>query len=206
MKMTLTTLLFFMLILVGCMDNSVDLNSPDAQINQELNSPNWVKLPGDLGQDLGVETAYTASKMIKGDKGGHIKLKVRLHQHGNPLGNHFEVKVKVKVEKHAFPDDEERLFTITMDPEYAYLKISPSPNTLYKHVTIDWEIKGIDVSGFDPNTFDFFYIGDNNEMLETSKKKLKIDFNRNKIQLKKGIIYPTATENTPPGVRYIFTK
>ena len=204
MKSLLSLLVFSVLLFVGCMDNSSDLTSTDAQINQQTTSPNWVKLPADLGQGFSVETEYSASKLIKGKDGGEIKLNVRIHQHGNEFGDHFEVKAKVKVEKHSFPDNEERLFTITMDPDNAFLKISPSPNTLYKHITVDWEIKGIDVSDITPETFNFFYCSDSNEMLETSKQELKVDYNKHKIKVKKGIIYPTTTSNSPVGARYGF--
>ena len=206
MKTTLTTLLLSTLLLVGCMDDSSDLTSPNVQINQQSTSPNWVKLPGNPGQGFSVETVYSASKLIKGKKGGVIKLKVRLHQHGNEFGNHFEVKVKVKIEKHSFPDDEERLFTITMDPDYAYLNISPSPHTLYKHVTVDWEIKGIDVSNIVLDTFDYFYVSDNNVVLTTVNHQLKVDYKKHKIRVHKGIIYPTPTEETPGGTRYGFVN
>jgi len=206
MKTTLTTLLLSTLLLVGCMDDSSDLTSPNVQINQQSTSPNWVKLPGNPGQGFSVETVYSASKLIKGDKGGTIKLKVRLHQHGNEFGNHFEVKVKVKVEKHSFPDDEERLFTITMDPDYAYLHISPSPHTLYKHVTVDWEIKGIDVSNIVLDNFDYFYVSDNNVVLTTVNHQLTVDYKKHKIRVHKGIIYPTPTEETPDGTRYGFVN
>lgn len=205
MKITLTTLLLSAILLVGCMDNSSELTSSGAQINQQSTSPNWLKLPGDSGQQgFGVETQYSASKLIKGKKGGHIKLKVRIHQHGSKFGDHFEVKAKVKVEKHSFPDDSVRLFTIIMDPNEAILLISPSPNTLYKHVTVDWEIKGIDVSGIDPETFDFRYYGDNGVELTTINHQLTVDYDKHKIRLKKGRIYPTATEHSPEGTRYGF--
>ncbi len=205
MKTTLSTLLLSVLLLVGCMDNSSDLTSPDVQILQKSNSPEWVKVPAYLGLGFGVGTEYSAEKLIKGKDGGEIKLKVKIKRHGHEFGD-FEIKAKVKVEKHSFPDNEERLFTITMDPDNAYLNISPSPNTLYKHIKVDFEIKGIDVSDISPDTFDFFFIGDNNEMLETSKEKLKIDFKRHKIQLKKAVINPTTTGGTPPGVRYAFIR
>ena len=206
MKTILTTLLLSALLLVGCMDSSSDLISPDVEINKQSTSPNWVKLPGDPGQGFSVETGYSASKLIKGKKGGVIKLKVKIHQHGSEFGNHFEVKAKVKVEKHAFPDDEERLFTITMNPDFAYLNISPSPHTLYKHVTVDWEIKGIDVSEIDPATFDYLYFGDNSVSLTTVNQQLTVDYDKHKIKLKKGIIYPTATEDSPGGTRYGFVN
>jgi hypothetical protein len=205
MKTLLSLLVFSALLFVGCMDNSPDLTSPDVQILQKSNSPEWVELPAYPGLGFGVGTEYSAEKLIKGKDGGEIKLKVKIKRPGHEFGD-FEIKAKVKVEKNSFPDNEERLFTITMDPKYAYLNISPSPNTLDKHVIIDWEIKGIDVSYINPYTFDFFYIGDNNEMLGTSKKKLKIDFKRHKIQLKKAVIYPTTTGDTPPGIRYAFVR
>jgi hypothetical protein len=205
MKFTLIILVYSALLLVGCSDESSFLTTPDSEFTQQLATPNWIKLPTDLRQGFGVETEYSAEKLIKGKDGGEIKLKVKIKRPGHEFGD-FEIKAKVKVKKHSFPDNEERLFTITMDPKYAYLNISPSPNTLDKHVIIDWEIKGIDVSYINPYTFDFFYIGDNNEMLGTSKKKLKIDFKRHKIQLKKAVIYPTTTGDTPPGIRYAFVR
>ncbi len=205
MKTLLVAALFTALIIFGCADNSSDLTSPDAQINQQSNSPNWVKLPSGLGQGFGVETEYSASKLILGKDGGEIKLKFKILRPGHEFGD-YEIKAKVKVAKHSFPDDEDRLFTITMDPDNAYLNITPSPNTLYKHITIDWEIKGIDVSNIDPDTFDFFYIADNNEMLETSKNMITVDYNKHKIKVKKAVIDPTTTEDTPGGARYGFTR
>ena len=200
---TLLSFLFFTFLFVGCMDDSSDLTSPDAQITQQSNSPNWVKLPGDLGQDFGVETEYSAQKLINGEDGGHIKLHFEIKRPGHKFGN-YVIKVKVRVQEHSFPDDEDRLFTITLDPDNAYLKISPSPNTLYKHIKVDWKIKGIDVSDIDPDTFDFIYIGDNNEILETVKLKLTVDYDKHKIKVKKAIIYPTLTEDSPSGSRYGF--
>ena len=203
MKITLTTLLLSALILVGCMDESSNLTSPNTQITQKSTSPNWVKLPGDKGQDFSVESEYSAQKLITGKDGGVIKLNVRIERPGHEFGD-YVVKAKVKVEKHSFPDDEEILFTITLDPDNAYLNISPSPNTLYKHITVDWEIKGIDVSDIDPETFDYIYIGDNNDILSTSKQHLTVDYNKHKIKVKKGIIYPTTASNSPGGSRYGF--
>ena len=203
MKITLTTLLLSAFLLMGCDDNSSYITSPEAQINQQLSSPNWVKLPGDKGQKFSVESEYSAQKLINGRQGGHIELKVKIKRPGHEFGD-YQVKAKVKVEKHSFPDDENRLFTITMDPNNAYLNISPSPNTLDKHIKVDWEIKGIDVSGITPETFDFLYVGDNSEMLETAKLKLTVDYNKHKIKVKKAVIYPTATEDSPDGSRYGF--
>jgi len=203
---TLLSFSLLLLLLFGCMDDSSNLTSPDVQINPQSTSPNWVTLPGVPGQGFSFVTKNSAKKLIKGNKGGEIKLKVKIHQHGNEFGDHFEVKVKVKVDKHSFPDNEERLFTITMDPNYSFLRISPSPNTLYKHIRVDWEIKGIDVSYIALDNIDYFYVSDNMEILTTSKSEITVDYNKHKIKLKNGIIHPTTTKNSPGGTRYGFVN
>ncbi len=96
------------------------------------------------------------------------------------------------------------LFTITLDPNNAYINISPSPNTLDKHIKVCLEIKGIDVSNINPNTFDFYYVGDNEEMLETSKAELTVDYDKHKIKVKKAKIHPINSRNSPGGSRYGF--
>jgi hypothetical protein len=184
------------------MDNSIN---PEDLSKRQSNSPDWVKLPSDLSEGLSVESEYSAQKLIKGKDGGVIKLNVRVERPGHELGD-LRIKAKVKVRKHSFPDDEERLFTISMDPENAYLNISPSPNTLLKHVRVSWQIKGIDVSDIDPETFDFIYVGDNSEILETTKQELKVDIHRNKIKVKNAKIHPVHPENSSDGTRYGFVN
>ena len=205
MKILLTLLVLTGLLFVGCMDNSSNLTSPDVEINQHFNTPSWVKLPADLWDGFGVETEHSAEKLISGRFGGIIKLYFRIPRPGHEFGD-FVVKAKVKVKRHSFPDNEERLFTITMDPDNAYLNISPSPNTLNKHLKVSWQIKGIDVSEIDPDTFDFIYVGDNSEILETTKQELIVDYQRNKIKVKNAKIHPVHPENTSDGTRYGFVN
>ena len=205
MKTTLTILLFLAFTFAGCMEDSADLTSPDAQITQQSNSPDWVQLPGYGENGMSVETEYSAQKLIKGSDGGIIRLNVTIERPGHELGD-LKFKAKVKVRKHSFPDDEERLFTITMDPDNAYLNISPSPNTLTKHMKVSWMIKGIDVSEIDPDTFDFIYVGDNSEVLETTKEELIVDYARNKIKVKNAKIHPVHPENSSDGTRYGFVN
>jgi len=205
MKITLTSLLLSALVLVGCADDSSFLTSPESQFNQKSTSPNWVKLPDDPGQGFGVETEYSAQKLITGKDGGVIKLNVRIDRPGHEFGD-FVVKAKVKVKKHSFPDNEQRLFTITLDPNNAYIKITPSPSTLDKHIKVSWMIKGIDVSNINPNTFNFVYVGDNTEMLETSKEELIVNYNRHKIKVRGAKIHPNNPNNTPDGTRYGFVN
>jgi hypothetical protein len=205
MKITLTTLVLLALLLLGCSDDSTFPTSSDSEFTQQSNSPNYLNLPTDLREGLGVETEYSAEKLINGDEGGVIYLFKWIRRPGHQFGNFF-IWAKVKVDAHSFPDNEQRLFTITMDPDYAYLNITPSPNTLFKHIEVDFIIKGIDVTDINPETFDFYYIGDNNEMLETSKNRLRVYYNWHKIQLEGGIIFPTTPEETLGGTRYAFVR
>ncbi|MCH8035458.1 MAG: hypothetical protein IH950_17090, partial [Bacteroidetes bacterium] len=117
MKITLTTLLLSALFLVGCSDDSSFLTSPESEITHQSNSPNWVKLPADLGQGFSVETEYSAEKLIKGKNGGYIILDFVIHRPGNELG-YFTAHAKVKVRKNSFPAQEYRTFTVSLDPEY----------------------------------------------------------------------------------------
>jgi len=205
MKTLISLAILATILLFGCVDDSSDLIAPDSQITQKSTSPNWVKLPGDKGKDFSVGSKFSAQKLINGEDGGVINLNFKIKRPGHKFGD-FEINTSVQVEEHSFSDNEERLFTITINPNNAFLNISPSPNTLDKHIKVDWEIKGFDVSNINPNTFNFIYVGDNNEIMETSKQELKVDYNRHKIKVKKAVIYPTTTEDTPPGVRYAFVR
>ena len=203
MKTLISLAILATILLFGCVDDSSDLIAPDSQITQKSTSPNWVKLPGDKGKDFSVKSEYSAQKLITGEDGGVIKLNVLIERPNHEFGD-FIVKAKVKVKKHSFPDNEERLFTITLNPNNAYINITPSPSTLDKHIKIDWEIKGFDVSNINPNTFNFAYIGDNNEMLETSKEELTVDYNKHKIKVKRAKIHSITSKNSPGGSRYGF--
>ena len=168
MRTTLTTLLLSAFLLVGCADDSSFLTSPESQIDHQSN---FIKLPTDLGQGFSVETVYSVEKIIKGKKGGVIDLDVVIPRPGNPLGD-FEVQAKVQVQKNSFSANENRTFTVTLDPEYCLLNITPSPNTLDKQLVLDLFVQGVDVSQVNPETFDFIFVGDNSEIMETESEIL----------------------------------
>ncbi len=204
MKITLTTLLLSALFLVGCADDSSILSSPETQITQQSNSPNWVKLPADLGQGFSVETVYSSEKLIKGKTGGMIKLDVVILRPGNPLGN-FEVHANITVQKNSFPEQEYRTFTVSLDPEYSILNITPSPSTLDKHLVIDLFVKGVDVAQINPDSFGFIFVGDNSEIFNTESETLLFNIQGNWFKVMNvEIIAPT--DQTSGGSRYGFTR
>ena len=201
MKSLVSLAVIAFLLMVGCSDNNSTITSPETGYTQLSNGPNWVKLPADIYDGLGVETVYSKSKLIEGEDGGNIKLRIRIKRPGNPLGD-YVVRVKVRVRAHSFPDEEERMFTISLDPENAVLNISPSPNTLSKHLLVDFFIKGIDVSDLDPDTFNFVFVSDDNQILSTESDILQFNTQQNWIKVKKAEIFPMTVEMTPPGSRF----
>ena len=204
MKITLTTLLLSALVLVGCADDASFLNSPETQITQQSNSPNFIQLPVDLGNGFGVETDYSVEKLISGKTGGLIKLDVIIPRPGNPLGD-FEVHAKVTVQKKSFPANENRTFTVSLDLEYCMLNVTPSPSTLDKQLIVDLYVKGIDASQVNPDTFGFIFVGDNNEVLNTESGTLQFSVEANWIRVK-GAEIIASTYPTPPGIRYAFIR
>ena len=204
MKITLTTLLLSALVLVGCADDSSFLTSPETQNTQQSNSPNFIQLPTDLGPGFGDETEYSSEKLIKGNTGGMIKLDVIIPRPGNPLGD-FEIHAKVIVQKNSFPAEENRTFTVSLDPEYCLLNITPSPNTLDKQLVVDLYVKGIDATQINPDTFGFIFVADNSDIMETESETLQLNSQANWFRVKSAkIIAPTDV--TPPGARYSFIR
>jgi len=204
MKTFLVSAFFLALLFIGCADDSSFLTSPDSEFTQQSNSPNLIQLPADLEHGFGVETEYSAEKLIKGKTGGMIKLDVVIPRPGNPLGD-FEVHAKVIVQKNSFPAKENRTFTVSLDPEYCMLNITPSPSTLDKHLVIDLYVKGVDASQINPGTFGFIFVGDNSEVLNTESETLQFNSQANWFRVKAAqIIVPT--ELTPAGARYAFTR
>ena len=208
MERTMKTLFSFLvlpaLLFVGCMDNSSDLTSSDAEINQQSNSANFIKLPTDLGQGFSVETVYSAEKIINGKKGGMIKLDVVIPRPGNPLGD-FVVHAKVNVQKNSFSANENRTFTVSLDPEYCIINITPSPSTLDKQIIVDLFVQGVDVSQVNPETFGFIFVGDNSDMMETESVILQLNSEADWLKVKEAeIIAPT--DETAPGARYAFIR
>ena len=204
MKSFLVAAFFLALLFIGCADDSSFRTAPDSEFTQQSNSPNLIQLPADLRQGFGVETEYSAEKIIKGKTGGMIKLDVVIPRPGNPLGD-FEVHAKVIVQKNSFPAQENRTFTVSLDPEYCMLNITPSPSTLDKHLVIDLYVKGVDASQINPATFGFIFVGDNSEVLNTESETLQFSSQANWFRVKTAqIIAPT--ELTPAGARYAFTR
>ncbi|MFC2119522.1 hypothetical protein ACFLQ4_00485 [Bacteroidota bacterium] len=204
MKTLISLLVLPVLLFVGCMNSSSDPTSSEVEISQQSNSANWIELPADLGQDFAVETVYSSEKIINGKNGGTIKLDVVIPRPGNSLGD-FEVHAKVNVQKNSFAENENRTFTVTLDPEYCIINLTPSPNTLDKQLVVDLFVEGVDVSQVNPDTFGFIFVGDNSQIMETESDNLQLNVEENWFKVRKAIII-APTDQTPGGARYGFAR
>jgi len=204
MKTFLTLLILSALFIAGCVDSSSHLVSYDTQISQQSNSPNWIMLPADISQGFSVETVYSTEKIIRGSAGGMIILDVTIPRPNNPLGD-FAVHAKVNVQKNSFPENENRTFTVSLDPEYCILNITPSPNTLDKQLVVDLFVEGVDVSQVNPDNFGFIFVGDNSEIMDTESDILQLNVEENWFKVRNAIIL-ASTDETPEGARYGFAR
>ncbi|MGB5893536.1 MAG: hypothetical protein WBG58_05105, partial [Ignavibacteriaceae bacterium] len=96
-------------------------------------------------------------------------------------------------------------FTVSLDPEYCILNITPSPSTLDKQLVVDLFVDGVDVSQVNPDTFGFVFVGDNSEIMRTESETLQLNSKENWLKVRNAII-SAPTDQTPPGVRYAFVR
>jgi hypothetical protein len=195
MKAILFTALAVIFFVVGCVERPTQITSPD----ESNNSFSFLKLSGSKTGGLGVETVYSTSKIINGAAGGSIQLNGFESRPGNQFGD-FEVHINIDVPQNSFPSSEFRLFTVSLDDQYALLYITPSPHTLYQQLIIDFEVSGIDVSEVTPENLGFMFISDDNDAFPTETNNYFIHNENNSITIVDAVIANDTT--ILPGSRY----
>ena len=93
MKLLISLVFFVALILAGCAEESSLINNPGIPSYNE--TPNWIQLPTDISKGLSIETLYSASKLIKGNKGGDVKLNINIRRPGHQFGD-FRLRQRLK--------------------------------------------------------------------------------------------------------------
>jgi hypothetical protein len=176
MKVTLTTLLFSALLLVGCADE------PLSPLESDNHSYQLIKLPPRSG--LSVETQFSATKTIDGDKGGTIKLKKSYIAED---GRRVKIDVKLKVKKHSFTGNVD--ITMTVDNVYAAIWFTPHM-VFDKPVELKAKFEGIDLEELSLTTgyYDFVYIQNNGDIELVEHDQIDVDEKKGKIKFhgKKG--------------------
>ena len=180
MEQTMKTLLYLLvlpaLLFVGCMDNSSDLISSDAEITQQSNSSNLIKLQPKAG--FSVENTFTVRKTINGDTGGTIKLKKSYFAED---GHKVKIDVKLKVKKNSFSGNVD----ITMTVDYVYAAVWFSPHMVFdKPVELKAKFEGIDLGKLNltNGNYDFVFIDDKGNIEPVQHDQIDVDEKKGKIK------------------------
>ncbi len=197
MKTFLLILAVISLIVFGCVEQQSQITSPEGSNNPGKLS--FLSLSGSNFTGLGVETVYSSSEWITGSSGGNVQLDVYQERPGNQFGN-FIVHANVTVLPNSFPSGEQRLFTVSLDDQYAMLNITPSPTTLYNQLIVDFYVQGIDVSGVTSENLGFAFISDNEDAYPTESTNYSIDYVNHSITIENAVIVGDTT--ILPGSRY----
>jgi len=176
MKTLLSFLVFSTLLFVGCMEDSSDLTSPDVQINQQSNSPNWIQLPETEG--MSVENQFSVTEYIDIEHGGEL-----IMDESYSGGPHGEVKViaKLKIYENTVP--EPLMITMTVDDETGAIAFSPS--TIFNRSSdLYVKFEGLDLSNVDPDNVQFIDQTPDNNVYPVQYESLVIDISSGTIELK----------------------
>jgi len=170
MKITLTILLLSALLLLGCADE------PFSPIESDNHSYQLIKLPPRSG--LSVETQFSVTKTIDGDKGGTIKLK---ESYVAEDGHTVKIDVQLKVKKHAYSGDVD--ITMTVDDVYAAIWFSPHM-VFDKPVELKAKFEGINLEelALESGYYDFVYIDDNGNIELVEHDQIDVDEHKGKIK------------------------
>ena len=170
MKITLTTLLLFAVLLLGCADTPI---SPIK--NDNNHSYQMIKLPKKSG--MSVETIFSKTQTIDGDEGGEIRI---YESYVANDGHTVRIYAKLKVEEDSF--DGEVAITLTVDDEFAAVSFSPAM-VFNEPAELTLWFEGIDLEELNLTTgdYDFVFIDDNGNIEIIGYNALHVDESRGAI-------------------------
>ena len=156
MKITSITLLLSALFLLSCVD------IPISPVKNNNHSYPLIKLSPKEG--VSIETDFSVTKTIDGDKGGMLKIK---ESYVGEEGQVVKIDVKLKIRKHSYSGDVD--ITMTVNAVYATIKFTPHM-VFNTPVELKASFKGIDLGELyiTKGGYDFVFIDDNGniEMVE----------------------------------------
>lgn len=177
MKSTFLTILVTAALLVGCTDSP--LSPPDSPQGQDNHSYKLIKLPPKSG--FSVETTFSVSELIDGEKGGDIKIK---EEYIAADGHKVKIEGKLHIKKDAFVGTQ--LITFKIDDEFAAAEFSPGM-TFDVPLELDLKFEGMDLSALalEEGDYDFVYIGDDGHIETIQNNGLHVKEDKGKIWVNK---------------------
>ena len=203
MKITLTTLLLSALVLVGCADDASFLNSPETQITQQSNSPNFIQLPDNEG--MSVENQFSVTEYVTKKDGGELIIDESYY--GGP---HGEVKVIAKFKLYKNTVKKSSMITMTVDNESGAISFSP-PTAFKKAADLYVKFEGLDLSNVDPESVEFISQTSDNNVYPVQYESIVVDVSSGTIELKVEpfvVDYSQISYNVMEigGIRYAFIR
>ena len=156
----LFTVLLAALILAGC-SKQINVNGPETQPKRE-----FLKL--NLQPTEKVENYFLAGDIINGSQGGEIELEKSFYSNGKQ----GKVEVKLTIPAGAFTGT--KLIAYLINSDNGTINFYPSM-TFNKSLTLDYKIKGINLSGYNPADIDFGYMNGSTIVIASyDSKKINI--------------------------------
>ncbi len=151
--------------MIGCSDSIVNPDST-AQVNNSQKS--WITLPNNPG--MAVEDEYSASRVINGDIGGNVLLKINYKSRSSA---NVIIVAEIDVPAGAYTGDKN--ITMIINSTNGTATFYPSPETFNKPLLFNLKISGVELNGFDPNSIDFEYLAPDGSMEPIQYKKIVVN-------------------------------
>jgi hypothetical protein len=186
MKLAFFSFLLLAIILIGCDDK------PISPVESDSHSYNLIKLPPKSG--FQVETIFSKTELIDGEKGGDIKIK---ESYETADGRKIKIDGKLKIKKHSFVG--EVYITFTIDDQYAAASFSPEM-VFDIPAELDLKFEGLDLQELNltEGDYDFVYIDDNGNIEIIQRLGLHVKEDKGKIWVHKALLNHFS--------RYAFTR
>jgi len=154
----------FILLLIGiflsaCSEKN-SLNEPT--VSSEIS---FVKMPASSQ----IAKTVVFSKIINGTAGGQIYF---YHSYTAADGKCVQISGSLEVPAGAFTGEKE--ISLNLDDEYAMIDFSPSPYQFNIPLKLNLQYKGLNLSGVNSGTINFYYISDDGAAAELIKAQSRI--------------------------------
>jgi hypothetical protein len=199
MKLFLKIFIFLILLFIGCSENQnitspIDdvkfekitdpndpnyLNAEEATILLDYDPPVWISLP--ILPSITPGANYNTSKMIYNDKDDKIEIDTTYE---GGIFDEVRFELTLKFDKEIMQQDS-MCVTVEIDLQNGSLKFGPA--AIFKEpVMMDYKIKGLDFSLFDPYDVTFIYAGLNGVIEPILFYKYEVKESEGSIKIQKG--------------------
>lgn len=165
MKKLILLLAVTLFLLFSCQENQNPLAPNTDQPAQKITAQdvNWISIP--LNDGMSTEGDVSITKTINGIKGGSIKLHKYLKK------KNITIDAKLTFSPYSFLGDKE--VTLSIGKTNGNSQFSPS-STFLRPASYTCRIKGLDLSGVNPDSVDFVYEAEDGSIEHCKYDKLKV--------------------------------